>query len=91
MHVKEKIQSKLHQCCAMFLQPHVVYCRVCKAVDGLHFLRNLIRSELALQDRNSVMTDWHYRFDRFDKCTWCSEAFFSSSWVKSELTLVKLS
>ena len=30
-------------CFAAFVKPHVVYCNVCKAVDGIHFVRNLIR------------------------------------------------
>ena len=30
-------------CFAAFVQPHVVYCNVCEAVDGIHFVRNLIR------------------------------------------------
>ena len=28
--------------CAVFVQPHVVHCIVCKAVDGTHFERDLI-------------------------------------------------
>ena len=43
-------------CFAVFVQPHVVYCNVCKAVDGTHFARNLIRG-LAYRDQISVMAD----------------------------------
>ena len=49
VHWKKKMQSKLDQCCAVFVQPHVVYCNVCKAVDGAHFLKNLT-SGLAYRD-----------------------------------------
>ena len=28
--------------CAVFVQPHVVHCIVCNAVDGTHFERDLI-------------------------------------------------
>ena len=48
------------------MQPHVVYCSVCKAVDGTHFVRDLISSDEAHQDHNSIMSDWHYRAHRFD-------------------------
>ena len=44
---EKKLQSKLDQCCVVFVQPHVVH--VCKAVDGIHFVRNLI-SGLAYRD-----------------------------------------
>ena len=27
--------------CSIIVQPHVVYCSVCQAVDGTHFGRNL--------------------------------------------------
>ena len=30
-------------CFAVFVQPHVVYFNVCKAVDEIHLVRNLIR------------------------------------------------
>ena len=54
MHVKKKLHSKLDQYCAIIVQPHVVYCSVCKAVDGT---RNLISSDLAHEDHNSIMTE----------------------------------
>lgn len=41
-------------CFAAFVQPHVVYCNVCEAVDGIHFVRNLIRG-LAYRDQISIM------------------------------------
>ena len=43
---KKNFLSRLDQCCeriivkvgcAVFVQPHVVLCIVCKAVDGTHF------------------------------------------------------
>ena len=43
-------------CYAVIFQPHVVYCNVCKAVDGTHFARNWIRG-LAYRDKISVMAD----------------------------------
>ena len=54
VNVGKKLQSKLNQCCAVIVQPHVVYCNVCKAVDGAHFVRNLI-SRLAYRDSISIM------------------------------------
>ena len=42
VHRKKKMQSKLDHFFAVFIQPHVVYCNVCKAVDGARFVRNLI-------------------------------------------------
>ena len=36
------MQSKLDQFFAVFIQPHVFYCNVCKAADGACFVRNLI-------------------------------------------------
>ena len=41
-------------CCAVFGQPHGVYCNFCKSVDGTRFLRNLIK-ELAYRDCISLM------------------------------------
>ena len=41
---EKKMQSKLDQYCAIIVQPHMVYCSVCKAADGTHFVRNLISS-----------------------------------------------
>ena len=38
--------------------PHV-------AVDGTHFMRNLI-GDVAHQDHNRVVSDLHYRAHRFD-------------------------
>lgn len=35
-------------------------CGVCKAVDGTHFVINLI-SDLGHQGYNIIMMDWHYR------------------------------
>ena len=49
------------------------YCSVCKAVDGTHFVRNLI-SDVAHQDHNSIMSDWHERAHRLDLYL---DAFFS--------------
>ena len=47
---------------------HVVYCSVCKAVDGAHFIRNLKRSNQARQYHNKIiiMMDCHYRAHRVD-------------------------
>ena len=45
---------------SLFLQELVGYCSFCKAVDG-----NLI-IDVAHQDHNSIMSDWHYRAHRFD-------------------------
>ena len=53
---EKKMQSKLNQYCAIIVQPHMAYCNVCKAVDGTHFGRNLIRSDLAHEDHNNIMT-----------------------------------
>ena len=39
--MREKIIVKV-ECFAVFVQPHVVHCNVCKAVDGIHVARNLI-------------------------------------------------
>ena len=41
------------------------YCSFCKAVGGTHLVRNLI-SDVAHQDHNSIMSDWHYGAHRFD-------------------------
>ena len=49
------MQSKLGEWCAVFVQPHVVYCSVCKAVNGIHFRRNLM-SGLVYQGRVSPLT-----------------------------------
>ena len=49
VHRKKKMPLKLDQCCAVFIQPLVVYCKICKAVDRTHFARNLI-SGLAFWD-----------------------------------------
>ena len=38
---EKRLQSKLDQCCAVYVQAHLAYCSVCKAVDGTHFVRNL--------------------------------------------------
>ena len=45
-----KVGSMLCNNCA-----HVVYCSVCKAVDGKHFVRNLIRSDQAHQYYNKIV------------------------------------
>ena len=50
---------------SLSFQEHVGYCSVCKAVDGTYFVRNLI-SDVAHQDRYSIMSDWHYRTHSFD-------------------------
>ena len=42
------------ECFAVFVQPHVVHCNVCKAVDGIHVARNLIRG-LAYRNQISIM------------------------------------
>ena len=55
---EKKMQSKLDQYCGIIVQSHMVYCSVCKAVDGTHFVRNLISNDLPHEDHNSVMTDW---------------------------------
>ena len=36
-HVKKKMQSNLRQSFAVFVQPHVMYCSVCKAVNGTNW------------------------------------------------------
>ena len=54
VHVKKKLLSKLDYVgCAVFVQPHVVHCNVCKAVDGTHFVGNL-KTELACRDKISI-------------------------------------
>ena len=50
---------------SLSFQEHVGCCGVCKAVEGTHFLRNLI-SDVAHQNHNSITSDWHYRAHRFD-------------------------
>ena len=54
----EKNSFKLDLCCevVIIVQPHVVYCSVCKAVDGMHFVRDLISSDQAYQDHNTIMS-----------------------------------
>ena len=37
-----------------YLYSHMVYCNVCKAVDGINFVRNLI-SGLAYWDKISIL------------------------------------
>ena len=65
--MKKYLQEKLEECCAFFfLQPHVIYCNVCKAVDGTHFVGNSLCSDLAPYDQNIVMMEGHYRVHRFD-------------------------
>ena len=61
--ISVKVGSLLCSNCA-----HVVYCSVCKAVNGTHFVTNLIRSDQARQDHNKIiiMMDCHYRAHRFD-------------------------
>ena len=46
----------------------LVYCSVCEAVDGTHFVRNLIRNDQVHQDLNKIIIsiDCHYRSHRFD-------------------------
>ena len=34
---KKKMAVKVDKCCTVFLQQHVFYCSVFKAVDGTHF------------------------------------------------------
>ena len=46
---------------AVIVQPQMVYCSAYKAMDGTHFVRHLISSDLAHEDHNSIMTDWPYR------------------------------
>ena len=48
-----KVGSMLCCNCAVVVQPHVVHCSVCKAVDGMHFVRDLISSDQAHKDHNS--------------------------------------
>ena len=71
----KKMQSKLDQCCAILVQPHVVCCSACKAVDNTYFVRNL--TSVAHQDHYSIMTDWQCRDHRFAKCTWNSKCFLA--------------
>ena len=58
-HVEKNVLSKLDQRCAP-----VVYCSVCKAVDGTHFIRHLISSDhhQAHQYHNKIiiMMDCHF-------------------------------
>ena len=49
MSEKKKFLSRLDQCCAVIVQPHVVHCSVCKAVDGTHFERDVISGDQAHQ------------------------------------------
>ena len=58
---KQNLQSKVDH---WFFQEHVGYCSVCKAVDGTHFVRNLI-SDVTHQDRYSIISDLHYRARKF--------------------------
>lgn len=46
--------EKCQLCCAMLLQPHVVSCSVCKAVDSTHFVRDVVRGAQAHQDHNLI-------------------------------------
>ena len=46
--MREKIIVKV-ECFAVFVHPLVVHCNVCKAVDGIHLVRDLIRG-LAYRD-----------------------------------------
>ncbi|XP_074620927.1 uncharacterized protein LOC141879544 [Acropora palmata] len=39
--------------CAVVVHPRVVYCSICKAVDGTHFVRDLISSDQAHKDHRS--------------------------------------
>ena len=58
-----KRKNSCSQSCIIVLS--VFDCSVWKAVDGTHFVRNLISSELAHQEYNHVMKDWHCRAHRF--------------------------
>ena len=44
--------SKLDQCWAVVVHPRVVYCSICKAVNGTHFVRDLISSDQAHKDHS---------------------------------------
>ena len=65
---KEKFLSKLDHCCAVIVHMCFNYCSVSKAVDGTHFVRNLIRNDQTHQDLNKIiiMMVCHYRARRFD-------------------------
>ena len=56
-HVGKKNYFKLDLCCEVIIivQPHMVYCSVCKALDGMHFVRDLISSGQAHKDHNSPL------------------------------------
>ena len=73
---------------SLSFQEHVGYCSVCKAVDGTHFVRNLI-SDVAHQNHNSIMSDWHYRVHRFDLYLerWSIFQLFLHPWSRKHLML----
>ena len=60
---------------AVIVQPHVVYCTVCKAVDGMHFVRDLVGIVTKL---NRILTAlWVTGIIELLglTCTWNSETF----------------
>ena len=72
----------------LLLQELVGYCSFCKAVDGTHLVRNLI-SDVAHQDHNSIMSDWHYIARRFDfyLLFWTILQLFLHPWSRQDLML----
>ena len=46
---EKKFLSRLDQCFAVIVEPHVVHYSVCNAVDGTHFERDLITGDQAQQ------------------------------------------
>ena len=65
MHVENKICSQSWIAIFFPAKCGLIYCSVCRAVDGTHFVRNWI-SDVAHQDHNSIVSDWHYRAYGFE-------------------------
>ena len=86
VHVENKICSQ--SWITVFFQQRVGYCSVRRAVDGTHCVRNLI-SDVAHQDHNSVMSDFHYRAYSFDLYLelWSIFQLFHHPWSRKPLKL----
>lgn len=69
------------------VQPHVVYCSACMAVDGAHFVKNLT-SDQAHQDHNKIIIMMDIAELIGLICTRNSKTFFSFSFTHSQETML---
>ena len=67
----------LYQCyTTIIVQPPVLYCSVCKTVDGTHFVRYLL--SIVNKLIWSIMSDWYYRAYSLDLYLEISSIFMCS-------------